>query len=131
MKKYSGNYTSKEQLLSEMDIIKRSCETAGKAKRSCAQFALPSPALARVATAPSPSGKALQAGDQHLPLPSVEPEQGWAGELPGSQPAAPEPPTLRRGSGTLFNGVPLWVLLCIRGFPLAFSLSILAKKNAV
>lgn len=73
MKKYSGNYASKEWLLSETDIIKRSCEAAGGG-RSCAWFVLPSPALERVAATPYSSGKAAQAGDQHLLLPFAEPE---------------------------------------------------------
>lgn len=120
MKKYSGNYTSKEQLLSEMDIIKRSWETAGEAKRSCARFSLPSPSSSR---------KARQAGHQHLPSPSVR--QGWARELPGIQPAGPEPPALGWGSRTPFKGVLLQVPLCTSGLPLTFSLLILVKKNTV
>lgn len=86
MKKYSGNYTSKKWLLSETDIIKRSWKTAGEGKRSCSQFARPSPALVRVAPTPSCSGGAPQAGDQHLPLRSVETEQHCVQELPRSQP---------------------------------------------
>lgn len=74
MKKYSGNYASKEWLLSERDIIKRSCEATGGGRRSCAWFVLLSPALERVAATPLSSGKAAQAGDQHLPLPLAEPE---------------------------------------------------------
>lgn len=92
MKKYSGNYTSKEQLLSEMDIVKRSWEAAGEVKSNCAQFALPSPALVRVAATLSSSRKSPQAREQRLSLPSVEPEQGWTRELPGSQPVGPESP---------------------------------------
>lgn len=72
MKKYSGNYASKEQLLSEMDIIKRSWKTAGGGRRSWAQFISQSQ-LWRGLQTPYLHQEG-HCWDQHLPLPLAEPE---------------------------------------------------------
>lgn len=83
MKKYSGNYASKEQLLSEMDIIKRSWETAGGGRRSWAWFTSPLPALERIAAtlyfpgrAPRGSASPLALGRARASFGSPTPQQG-------------------------------------------------------